>query len=229
MQRTYGRYLQPDPFRSIAAPRQHPGVIASHIPLVHRGLTLVRQELQRRPPEQRPQRSSRTCSETCFTLLRRACHLSDAHREHLNRLLDAHPGSAPPGDALEEPSASCTKPKTSTAPNQALGRFADLYATGQIPEYREVVDTLVAWGKRSWPTTAADEQPTDPSNRYNKLHPGPTPRRSRVHQHRQFRGPRTPRNMSPSIRVMPCPQYAVGRIRPVEEPLYGTPCDSVSR
>ena len=31
--------------------------------------------------------------------------------------------------------------------NQALPRFADLYATGQIPEYREVVDTIVAWGE----------------------------------------------------------------------------------
>ena len=31
--------------------------------------------------------------------------------------------------------------------NQTLGRFADLYATGQIPEYREVVDTIIAWGE----------------------------------------------------------------------------------
>ena len=31
--------------------------------------------------------------------------------------------------------------------NQALGRFADLYATGQIPEYQQIVDTIVAWGE----------------------------------------------------------------------------------
>ena len=30
--------------------------------------------------------------------------------------------------------------------NQALGRFADLYATGQIPEYHNTVDTIIAWG-----------------------------------------------------------------------------------
>ena len=30
--------------------------------------------------------------------------------------------------------------------NQALGRFADLYATGQIPEYHDIVDTIIAWG-----------------------------------------------------------------------------------
>ena len=29
----------------------------------------------------------------------------------------------------------------------ALGRFADLYATGQIPEYHKVVDTISAWGE----------------------------------------------------------------------------------
>ena len=32
--------------------------------------------------------------------------------------------------------------------NQALGRFADLYATGQIPEYHQVVDTIIAWGEQ---------------------------------------------------------------------------------
>ena len=31
--------------------------------------------------------------------------------------------------------------------NQALGRFADLYASGQIPEYREIVNTIIAWGE----------------------------------------------------------------------------------
>ena len=31
--------------------------------------------------------------------------------------------------------------------NQALGRFADLYDSGQIPEYREIVDTIIAWGE----------------------------------------------------------------------------------
>ena len=32
--------------------------------------------------------------------------------------------------------------------NEALGRFADLYDSGHIPEFREVnqVDTIVAWG-----------------------------------------------------------------------------------
>lgn len=36
---------------------------------------------------------------------------------------------------------------TSRGANEALGRFADLYASGQIPEYRDVVDTILAWGE----------------------------------------------------------------------------------
>ena len=31
--------------------------------------------------------------------------------------------------------------------NQALGRFTDLYDSGQIPEYHQVMATLVGWGK----------------------------------------------------------------------------------
>jgi len=31
--------------------------------------------------------------------------------------------------------------------NEALARFADLYATGQIPEYHKIVDTIIAWGE----------------------------------------------------------------------------------
>ena len=30
--------------------------------------------------------------------------------------------------------------------NQALGRFADLYDSGQIPQYHDIVDTIIAWG-----------------------------------------------------------------------------------
>ena len=31
--------------------------------------------------------------------------------------------------------------------SEALGRFADPYASGQIPEYREIVDTIIACGE----------------------------------------------------------------------------------
>lgn len=93
-----------------------------------------------------PQRSSRTCSETCCTLSPRR---SSQRRppETSRRLFEAHPRLRTVSDALQEPSAGCTKPKTSTAPTKPLGRFADLYATGQIPEYHDIVDTIIAWGE----------------------------------------------------------------------------------
>ncbi|MDE0138826.1 MAG: transposase, partial [bacterium] len=31
--------------------------------------------------------------------------------------------------------------------NGSLARFADLYDTGQIPEYHDVVDKIIAWGQ----------------------------------------------------------------------------------
>ena len=49
-----------------------------------------------------PQPTNRTCSETCFTLLRRADHLSDGHQAHLDRLFDAHPRLRTAWDALQE-------------------------------------------------------------------------------------------------------------------------------
>ncbi len=65
-----------------------------------------------------------------------------------------------PGSALRRPSTSPYR--LGSAPgalcriyeaddldgaNEALGRFADLYDSGQIPEYREIVDTIIAWGE----------------------------------------------------------------------------------
>ena len=45
---------------------------------------------------------------------------------------------------------------------QALERFADLYQTGQIPEYHSIVDTILNWSKEILACTTADI-PTDPS------------------------------------------------------------------
>ena len=110
------------------------------------GLTLVRRELQRRPPEQRPPTYEPDLFRARFTLLRRADHLSDAHQQHLDRLFDAHPRLRTAWDALQE-LYQLYEAEDLDGANQALGRFADLYATGQIPEYREVVDTIIAWGE----------------------------------------------------------------------------------
>ena len=110
------------------------------------GLTLVRREIQRRPPELRPPTYEPDLFRARFTLLRRTDHLTDAHREHLDRLFDAHPRLRTAWDALQELYRIYEADDLDGA-NEALGRFADLYATGQIPEYREIVDTIIAWGE----------------------------------------------------------------------------------
>ena len=152
------------------------------------GLTLVRRELQRRPPERRPPTYEPDLFRARFALLRRADHLSDAHQKHLDRLFDAHPRLRTAWDALQELYQIYEADDLDGA-NEALGRFADLYATGQIPEYRESGrhDHRVGRGDLGLPQQQTsiqrahrgDQQPAS----------GPTPRRSRVHELRQLRSP----------------------------------------
>ena len=111
------------------------------------GLTLVRRELQRRDPHRRPPTFEPDLFRARFTLLRRADHLTEAHQAHLDRLFDAHPRLRTAWDALQELYQLYQADDLDGA-NQALGRFADLYATGQIPEYHQVVDTIIAWGEQ---------------------------------------------------------------------------------
>lgn len=110
------------------------------------GLTLVRREIQRRPPEQRPPTYEPDLFRARFTLPRRADHLSDAHQEPLDRLFEAHPRLRTAWDALQELYQIYEADDLDGA-NEALGRSADLYATGHTPEYREIVDTIIAWGE----------------------------------------------------------------------------------
>ena len=110
------------------------------------GLTLVRRELQRRDPEERPPTFEPDLFRARFTLLRRADHLTEGHQKHLDRLFDAHPRLRTAWEALQELYQLYEADDLDGA-NQALGRFADLYATGQIPEYHQVVDTIIAWGE----------------------------------------------------------------------------------
>ena len=122
--------------------------------------------------------SDPTCSEpTSFTLLRRASNpTTSATPTRSTRSRSAVPrSSASPhrvGSAVGRSSTGSRKPTTSTGPTRArwftLGRFADLYATGQehlsprLPRSRS--STRSSPGEhRSWPTTPADEHPTDPS------------------------------------------------------------------
>ena len=109
------------------------------------GLTLVRRELQRRDPDQTPPAYEPDLFRARFTLLRRADHLTEAHRKHLDRLFTAHPRLRTAWDALQE-LYGIYEAGDLEAANQALERFADLYDSGEIPEYHVVVDKIIAWG-----------------------------------------------------------------------------------
>ena len=89
---------------------------------------------------------SRICSGRRFTLLRRADNLSKAHQEHLGRLFTAHPRLKTAWDALQDLYQIYEADDLDGA-NEALARFADLYDQGDIPEYHDVVDKIIAWGQ----------------------------------------------------------------------------------
>ena len=159
------------------------------------GLTLVRREIQRRDPERRPPTYEPDLFRARFTLLRRAGNLSDAHQEHLDRLFEAHPRLRTAWDALQELYRIYEADDLAGA-NEALGRFADLYATGQIPEYREIVDTIISWGEEILAYHSSRRASNGPLEGINNLLQVLRRRRSRVHQLRQLRSPRTPCNMT---------------------------------
>ena len=162
------------------------------------GLTLVRREIQRREPERRPPTFEPDLFRARFTLLRGADHLGEAHQAHVDRLFHAHPRLRTAWDALQE-LYPVYEAKDFDRANQAIGRFADLYATGQIPEYHQVVDTIVGWGEEILAYHTTRPATNGPLEEINNLHPSPTPGRSRVHQLRQLRSPGNPRIMTPHL------------------------------
>ena len=61
-------------------------------------------------------------------------------------LFTAHPRLKVAWDALQELYGIYEAEDLEQA-NQALARFADLYDSGQIPEYHDVADKIIAWGE----------------------------------------------------------------------------------
>ena len=112
------------------------------------GLTLVRREIQRRDPHRRPPTFEPDLFGARFTLLRpgRSPNRSPpgAPRQTVRR---SSPSPHRPGRPLQELYQLYEADDPDQA-DQALGRFADLYATGQIPQYHQVVDTIIAWGEQ---------------------------------------------------------------------------------
>ena len=108
------------------------------------GLTQVRRDVQRRePPGVRPAFDPEVFGAR-FALLRRGDTLTDADRARLDALFDAHPRLKAGWQALQELHGLYTAGDHQGA-LEALGRFCDLYETGELPEYHDIVDTFIAW------------------------------------------------------------------------------------
>ena len=79
-----------------------------------------------------------------FALLRRGDTLTEADRARLGTLFDAHPRLEAGWKALQELHGLYLAGDHHGA-LEALGRFCDLYETGELPEYHDIVDTIIAW------------------------------------------------------------------------------------
>jgi len=109
------------------------------------GLTLMRRELQRREPrgQVRPAFDPELFRSR-FALLRRADTLDERQRDQLGHLFCRHPRIEVGWRALQELYGLYLADNSAGA-LAALNRFCDLYDTGQIPEFHDVVDTFIAW------------------------------------------------------------------------------------
>jgi transposase len=109
------------------------------------GLTLVRRSLQRREPrgQVRPAFEPELFRAR-FALLRRADTLDAGERQRLDELFDRHPRIGAGWAALQELYGLYLADDRAGALG-ALERFCDLYQTGEIPKFHDVVDTVIEW------------------------------------------------------------------------------------
>ncbi len=78
-----------------------------------------------------------------FLLMRRGDQLDDSDQARLHGLFDAHPRLQAGWQALQELHGLYLAEDHQGA-LEALGRFCDLYETGDLPEFHDIVDTIIA-------------------------------------------------------------------------------------
>ena len=106
------------------------------------GLTAVRRDVQRRPEGAKPALEP-DALRARFALLRRVDTLTEAELARLRTLFDAHPRLEAGWKALQELCGLYTAGNHHSALD-AHGRFCDLYETGELPEFHDIVDTFIA-------------------------------------------------------------------------------------
>ena len=107
------------------------------------GLTAVRRYVQRRPDGSVPA-FDRDVFRSKFLPMRRPDKLAAAEQARLDALFAAHPRLNPAWEALGE-LHNLYLADDSDGAIEALDRFADIYSTGDIPEFSSIVDTFLAW------------------------------------------------------------------------------------
>ena len=100
------------------------------------GLTQVRRDIQRREPHGIKPAFEPEVFRARFALLRRGDTLTDADRARLETLFHAHPRLRAGWQALQELHGLYLADDYDGA-LAALGRFCDLYETGELPEYHD--------------------------------------------------------------------------------------------
>jgi transposase len=109
------------------------------------GLTLVRRDLQRREPRgQVTPAFDPDLFRARFALLQRADHLSEHDQARLDQLFETHPRLKAGWDALQELYGLYLAEDRAGA-LAALDRFTDLYATGTLGEFHDIVTTILNW------------------------------------------------------------------------------------
>ena len=122
------------------------------------GLTAVRRDIQRRPEGSKPAFDPEVFRAR-FALLRRGDQLNEADRARLDALFDAHPRLKAGWQALQELHGLYLADDHQGA-LEALGRFCDLYETGELPEYHDTSTPSSPGPTRSSPGTTATGPPT---------------------------------------------------------------------
>ena len=108
------------------------------------GLTQVRREIQRREPHGIKPAFDPEVFKARFALLRRGDTLTDTDRARLDALFDTHPRLKAGWQALQELHGLYLTDDHDGA-LEALDRFCDLYQTGELPEFHNIVNTTINW------------------------------------------------------------------------------------
>ena len=107
------------------------------------GLTAARRDIQRRPEGSKPAFDPEVFGAR-FVLMRRPDKLDAAEQARLDGLFETHPRLKLAWEALGELHGLYLA-KDRKGALEALDRFADIYGTGDIPEFTSIVDTFLAW------------------------------------------------------------------------------------